>query len=104
MVEEADLHEVGGIHEAAGHRFVGSAWAAIAGGVVVDEDEAIGSTRDHGAEDFTGVSVGFADSSHGDDGGSDVTQAGVHGNDDHLFLGEVAKLRREILVDSLGAV
>lgn len=89
MVEKADLHEFGGLDDAVGRFLIGAARAGVAGGVIVNEHESVGTAGDHGAQNFAWMSGGLIDGTDGYDGRAGVAQTGVEGGDDDLFLAEV---------------
>ena len=72
--------------------------------MVVDEDESVGATGDHRAQDFPGVGGGFVDAADGDDGGAQMAQSGIDRGDDHLFVGKVLDLWSKALMNPLRAV
>ena len=102
MVEEFDADDFGGFADAASHAEVGIAGGRIAGGVIVDEDEAPGGVCDGGAEDIARMGHGFVDGAVGDLFLADETEAGIDEEDADGFVGEVAHFRAGELVDEFG--
>ena len=104
VVEEMDLHGGGGFADAAGHGEVGGAGARVAGGVVVDEDEAVGGVHDGGAEDFAGVGDGFGEAAAGDFLHGDEGAAGGEEDDFEDLEGFGAHFGAEQVGDGLGGI
>lgn len=104
VVEEIDLEEGRGFGDAAGEFAVGTAGTRVSGGVVVDEDKAVGAVEDGGVEDVAGVGDGFVDGAFGDGDEAGGTEAGVEEGETEGFAGEVAHLRGEDVVDDLRGV
>ncbi len=77
VVYESDLHEVCGLDDGAGHFVICTAGAGVAGGVIVDEDEAVGLAVDDWAEDIARVAGGLVDGAFRDGDGADVAESGV---------------------------
>jgi hypothetical protein len=104
VVDEADLHQPGGFGDAAGEIEVGAARRRVAGGVVVEQDEAVGVVGQGGAEDVARVGGGLGEGADADAFGGEVAEAAVDQRDDEVFAVEVGEFRAEEIVDALGAV
>ena len=101
MVDEAELHQLGRLDDAAGDLLVRMARRRVARGMIVDEDEPEPTAADHRAKDFPRMGGRLAHAADGNGVRADGPQAGIQRDDDHVLLREMRELRREGGVDAL---
>lgn len=104
VVEETDVEDFRGIVEAMSEFGICSAWAGIAGGMIVNENESPGVMEEAGAKDIARVSGRFGEGATGDFDRAEVLEAGIDHGEEEFFLGEVSQLGGEGLVDALWGI
>ncbi len=104
MVEELDLEEVSGADEVAGDANVGLGRAGISRGVVVGEDDGMGTRDDRGTEDLARMDEDLVEESLGDGLDAEEAAAGVDEEDLEAFHGGGDGVVAEDGGDGLGVV
>jgi len=85
MIEHFDLQQMSGADQVAGDADVGFGGSGVSGGMVVGEDDGVGSGGDGGAEDLAGMDEDLVEEAFGDGLDAEESTAGVQEKDLQAF-------------------